>query len=103
MEIFIALLSASITGILSLLGVIYSTKKQHDVTVSEVKNDIKNVRNDLNNNITLIQKDITNLAKDVKRHNGVIERVYLAEKAIEVLEERQNIANDRIKDLERKE
>lgn len=75
-----------------LIGVIYTSKKQHDSTVTEIKSDI-----------LLIKKDIKDLEEKQDKHNSVIERVYELEKATEVLDERQKVANNRIKDLERKD
>ena len=87
-------LTAFITGILSLIGVVYTSKKQHDKTITEVSST-------LNTQIELIKKDITSLDETVKKHNNVIERMYSAETAISVLEEKIKVANNRIEDLER--
>ena len=86
------LLTSIITGGLMLIGVIYTSKKQHDSTVTEIKSDI-----------LLIKKDIKDLEEKQDKHNSVIERVYELEKVSEVLEERQKTANHRIDDLERKD
>ena len=43
---------------------------------------------------------IEQLEKKQDIHNQVIERVYQLEKVTEVLDERQQVANNRIKDLE---
>jgi len=43
---------------------------------------------------------IDSLEKAQNKHNKVIERTFILEKAVEVLEERQKVANNRIKDLE---
>lgn len=75
-----------------LIGVIYTSKKQHDSTVTEIKSDI-----------LLIKKDIKDLEDKQDKHNKVVERVYELEKVAEVLEERQKTANHRIDDLERKD
>ena len=80
------------TGGLTLLGVIYTIKKQHDVTVEELKFEIRTIK-----------KDIKDLETKQDKHNQVVERVYELEKVAEVLEERQKTANHRIDDLERKD
>ena len=80
------------TGGLTLLGVIYTVKKQHDVTVEELKFEIRTIK-----------KDIKDLEDKQDKHNQVVERVYELEKATEVLDERQKTANHRIDDLERKD
>lgn len=89
MEIWISLLGSLVTGGLALAGVIYTSRKQHDVTISEVKTEI-----------ALVKKDITTLEASVSRHNGVVERMFAAEKAIDLLDERIKVANNRIADLE---
>lgn len=89
MEIWISLLGSLVTGGLALAGVIYTSRKQHDVTISEVKTEI-----------ALVKKDITTLEASVSKHNGVVERMFAAEKAIELLDERVKVANNRIADLE---
>lgn len=89
MEIWISLLGSLFTGGLALVGVIYTSRKQHDVTIQEVKTEI-----------ALVKKDITTLEASVSKHNGVVERMFAAEKAIGLLDERLKIANHRISDLE---
>ena len=80
------------TGGLTLLGVIYTVRKQHDVTVEELKFEIRTIK-----------KDIKELETKQDKHNQVVEKVYELEKVAEVLEERQKTANHRIDDLERKD
>ena len=89
MGVWISLLGSVITGGLALVGVVYTSRKQHDVTISEVKTEI-----------ALVKKDITTLEASVSRHNGVVERMFAAEKAIDLLDERIKVANNRIADLE---
>lgn len=50
---------------------------------------------------TLLEYRLKQLELKQDKHNQVIERVYAIEKAIEVLEERQKVANNRISDLEK--
>lgn len=88
----LALLTSFITGGLTLIGVVYTTRKQHDFTLEEIKSEVR-----------LVKKDIQSLEEKQDKHNEVIERVYQLETMAEVLEERQNVANNRIKDLERKD
>lgn len=89
MDVWISLLGSLVTGGLALAGVVYTSRKQHDVTISEVKTEI-----------ALVKKDITTLEASVSKHNGVVERMFAAEKAIELLDERVKVANNRIADLE---
>ena len=50
----------------------------------------------------LIAYRLEQLEKKVDKHNTVIERTYALEKRAEVFEEKINVANHRIKDLEEK-
>ena len=90
MEFIIAITTSVITGGLTLTGVIFTSRKQHDVTVQEIKTEL-----------ALMHQEIGQLEKKQDIHNGVIERVYQLEKAAEVLDERQKTANHRIDDLEK--
>ena len=50
----------------------------------------------------ILQEQIKELTHQVEKHNSVIERTYEAEKQIDVLKEKQRVANHRIDDLENK-
>lgn len=89
MGIWVSLISSLITGGLALVGVIYTSRRQHDITIQEVKTEV-----------ALIKKDITTLETSVSKHNGVVERMFAAEKAITLLDEKVKVANNRIADLE---
>lgn len=89
-EFIIAVVTSVITGGLTLVGVIYTNRKQHDVTVQEIKTEL-----------ALMHQEIGQLEHKQDIHNGVIERVYQLEKAAEVLDERQKTTNHRIDDLEK--
>lgn len=45
---------------------------------------------------------LKDLTRQVEKHNSVIERTYETEKEIDVLKEKQRVANHRIDDLENK-
>ena len=90
MEFIIAITTSVITGGLTLTGVIFTSRKQHDVTVQEIKTEL-----------ALMHQEIEQLEHKQDVHNQVIERVYQLEKAAEVLDERQKTANHRIDDLEK--
>lgn len=90
MEFIIAVATSIITGGLTLTGVIFTSRKQHDVTVQEIKTEL-----------ALMHQEIGQLEKKQDIHNGVIERVYQLEKATEVLDERQRVSKHRIDDLEK--
>ena len=90
MEFIIAVTTSVITGGLTLTGVIFTSRKQHDVTVQEIKTEL-----------ALMHQEIEQLEHKQDIHNGVIERVYQLEKAVDILDEKQKTANHRIDDLEK--
>ena len=90
MEFIIAITTSVITGGLTLTGVIFTSRKQHDVTVQEIMTEL-----------ALMHQEIGQLEKKQDIHNGVIERVYQLEKAVDILGEKQKTANHRIDDLEK--
>ena len=73
-----AIVVAVITGGLTLLGTIISNSSNHSKTIYRIEQ----------------------LEKKQDIHNGIIERMYKVEKAIEILDDRQKSANHRISDLE---
>ena len=54
----ISIIVALITGGLSLIGIVYTSKQQHNITIEEVKNEV-----------ALIQKDIKSLEEKQDKHN----------------------------------
>ena len=74
----------------SVLGSWLVSKGQHDRTM-----------NSMETSIALIQNDIQSLEKKQDLHNKVIERVYQLEKSVDLLCDRQKVANHRIEALER--
>lgn len=90
MEFIIAITTSVVTGGLTLIGVIFTSRKQHDVTVQEIKTEL-----------ALMHQEIGQLEHKQDVHNGVIERVYQLENAVEILDERQKTANDKIDGLEK--
>ena len=54
-----------------------------------------------NDNIVLISYRLEQLESKVDKHNNLIERTYDLERKTAVLEEKQDIANHRISDLEK--
>lgn len=88
----ISIIVALITGGLSFIGIIYTSKQQHSITIEEVKNEV-----------ALIKKDIKSLEEKQDKHNSLIERVYNIEAALRVIDNREKVTEHRIEDLERKE
>ncbi len=50
--------------------------------------------------VGLISYKLEELTKHVEKHNEVVERTFIVEKRLDVLEERGKVANHRIDDLE---
>lgn len=107
-----AIMVALIAGSCSVLGVIISSKRQHETTIQELRNDMETMKIELNNKIEfikqgydstviVIQNDIKALEKKQDKHNNLIERMYAVEKVEELLEEKLKVANHRLDDLER--
>lgn len=88
----ISIVVALITGGLSFIGIIYTSKQQHSITIEEVKNEV-----------ALIKKDIKSLEEKQDRHNSLIERVYNIEATLKVMDNREKLTERRIEDLKRKE
>lgn len=88
----ISIVVALITGGLSFIGIIYTSKQQHSITIEEVKNEV-----------SLIKKDIKNLEEKQDKHNSLIERVYDIEATLKVMDNREKLTEQRIDDLVRKE
>lgn len=103
------IIGSVITGVLALIGVIYTTIKTNQTTLTQIKNELTVARTETNGTIDLVKKDITvlqdnlmDLDNHVKEHNNLVVRLYEVEKGVEILDDRIKVANHRIKDLERK-
>lgn len=85
-----AIIVALITGGLSFLGIVYTSRQQHSITIEEVKNEM-----------SLIKKDIKSLEEKQDKHNSLIERVYNIETTLQVMDTKQKVTEHRIEDLEK--
>lgn len=74
-----SIIVALITGGLALVGSALSNLAAHDKTVYRIEQ----------------------LEKKQDKHNGLIERMYEVEKRLDVIDERQEVANHRLNDLEK--
>lgn len=82
-------LIAIITSVLSLIGVVVTVIYGNKKTTKAVKE---------HTDVTIYR--IEQLEKKQDVHNGVVERVYIIEKDIELLKEKVKVENHRINDLE---
>lgn len=90
-----AIITAIITGLLALIGVIYANRQtlaqiDKKSEVSDTKLDAK-----LERHQAVTDTKLEELTREVRRHNDFAER-------IPVLEEKIKVANNRISDLERR-
>lgn len=83
-----AVVTAIITGGLSLIGVIISNIVSNRRVASDVENQLKIAQ-------AVTNTQLENLTEEVKKHNNFASRV-------PVLEEQVKVANHRIEDLERR-
>lgn len=95
-----AIVGSLITGGLALIGVCITSKSQHDKTMAEIKRQDDVAFEKFNGELNLIKNDIKNLEKKQDKHNSLIERMYAVEKGVSVIEEKLQVANHRIADLE---
>lgn len=71
-----------------------SAERQHEATV-------KAAEKQHNTTIALIEYKLDQLTHKVDLHNNAVERLYIAERAIEVQKEQIKVANHRIEDMEK--
>ena len=93
-EILVALISGGvslITGGFAFIG----------VCITNSKSDQK-MQSNMETHQAVLDERLKDLTRQVEKHNSVIERTYEAEKQIDVLKEKQRVANHRIDDLENK-
>ena len=83
--IYVAIITGVFTFAGTLITVIYGNKKTEKTTKAQT-------------DLTLYR--IGELEKKQDKHNTLIERMYAVEEKIDILVERQKVANNRIKDLE---
>lgn len=75
-------------------------RHQIDLTNSEVKASIQQVKSELQTELAVMNTEMKDLKEKVVKHNNFIERLYAVEKTVEVLDEKQKVANHRIDDNE---
>lgn len=81
-----------LVGILSLCGVIYTSRQQAKAT--DVKMEVA---------LAEMRKDIVSLRDETKRHNGVVDRTYKLETEVARLTDEDHRQNRRIEELERRD
>lgn len=92
-EAWIGLIGSVIVGLLSLVGVIYSSKSSQRVMLEQLKahSDASDAKLEKAQAVT--DTKLEALTNEVRKHNNFAEK-------IPVMEEKIRVANNRIKDLE---
>lgn len=77
-------------------------KEKEGITahLEEIKDAQNDFKNQIHNEIEMVKYQLSELKKDVEKHNSVIERTYELEKRTDIQEEKIQVANHRIKNLE---
>lgn len=107
-----AVLAAMISGFVTLAVCMVNNfcqrraaDRQHRTTIAAANKQyqatIEAAKEQHNTTIALIEYKLDRLEKKVDLHNNAVERLYKAEKALEVQDERIKVANHRIDDLEK--
>lgn len=78
-----------VVSILSLLITIYTIIRTNAKSEEKMQGEI-----------AVIKNDVKHLTEKVDKHNQVIERTYELETQVDILKEKQGVANHRIADLE---
>lgn len=93
-EILVALISGGvslITGGFAFMGVCITNSKSN-----------QKMQSNMETHQAVFDERLKDLTRQVEKHNSVIERTYEAERQLDVLTEKQRVANHRIDDLENK-
>lgn len=92
-EAWIGLIGSVIVGLLSLVGVIYSSKSSQRVMLEQLKAHSDTSDAKLEKAQAVTDTKLEALTNEVRKHNNFAEK-------IPVMEEKIRVANNRIKDLE---
>lgn len=92
-EAWIGFIGSVIVGLLSLVGVIYSSKSSQRVMLEQLKAHSDTSDAKLEKAQAVTDTKLETLTNEVRKHNNFAEK-------IPVMEEKIRVANNRIKDLE---
>lgn len=92
-DAWIGLIGSVIVGLLSLVGVIYSSKSSQRVMLEQLKAHSDTSDAKLEKAQAVTDTKLEALTNEVRKHNNFAEK-------IPVMEEKIRVANNRIKDLE---
>ena len=94
-----SLISALITGLLAFAGVVYTSKKQYNNSIMELKEHQNLFAQEMKGEIALIQNDIKILNSNVEKHNKVVERTYNLETAVSVIDTRLKNTENQLQEI----
>jgi len=98
--IVVALISGGVTLAVCLVNNFTQSKKLSVEMDKQNEKQLENIKNELKTQNELQAYKIDELKTQVEKHNRVIERVYKLEQNEAVFEEKIDVVNHRIKDLE---
>lgn len=97
------MIEAIITGVVAIIVCMINNAYQRRASDKQHRATIEAAEKQHNTTITLIEYKLDQLTRKVELHNNAVERLYKAEKKLDVQEERIKVANNRINDLEERE
>lgn len=69
--------------------------------IDTINDSVKEMKFEYEKNTALTTEKISQLEKKQDKHNNLIERMYMVEKDVEVLKNREKVSEHRLSDLER--
>lgn len=86
-----------------LISTLEDHREEYIKGINDVKESVSAMNATYQQALSVIEIKIDNLEKKQDKHNSLIERMYKVETDLEVVKEKQSVANHRIDDLEKKE
>lgn len=90
-----------ITGAVAIVVCMINNAYQRRAAERQHKATVEAAEKQHNTTIALIEYKLDQLTRKVDLHNNAVERLYIAERSIEVQKEQIKVANHRITDIER--
>ena len=86
----------------TIIGAIISAAAAITVCIINANNQNKKILAEMDKHNAVQTEQITQLKEQVHKHNNIIERTYKLEKDVAVLNNRENVSEHRLEDLENK-
>ena len=94
------MIEAIITGVVAIAVCMINNSWQSKRADRQHQATMEAAEKQHNTTIALVEYKLDQLTKRVEKHNGLVERLYEVERKLGIDEERINVANHRIDDLE---